>query len=116
MPEAHPALAIEISVTAACRLFPGTPALVFWWAGHARDAGVRLTFGAAYQAAVAHWAPLAKQAQSQRFAVLHRKSWSTRRAVAAEAALEHLVATIEAELAAAPSDELSLASVAKLAV
>lgn len=96
----HPALAVHISPTTACRLFPDTPASVFWWEGHAHGSGVRLTFGAAYRAASAFWGPRAKAAQSARFSITHRQVWAVRRAAAAEAALARLQEVIEAELAA----------------
>jgi hypothetical protein len=96
----HPALANEISVSTARRLFPGTPNKVFWWAGRAHGVGVKLSFGTAYHVACAHWEAELKAARSARYSVAGHARWQARRATAAEAALAHLQIVIVAELAA----------------
>jgi hypothetical protein len=99
MPD-HPALAVEISIATARRLFPGTSYGTFWWHCRETSAGPRLTFAEAYRAAAQHWAGEAQAAQSARFSVTHRRTWKTRKATAAEAALARFQAAIDAELAA----------------
>jgi hypothetical protein len=94
---AHPALAVEITVATARRLFPGTPNRIFWWAGHAHGAGVRMSFGTAYQVAAEYWATKAKAAQAARFSIMHRNAWKTRRAAAAAAAQDHFALVIRSE-------------------
>jgi hypothetical protein len=101
MPDrAHPALAVEISIATARRLFPGTSYGTFWWHCRETSAGPRLTFGEAYRAAAQHWAGEALAAQAARFSVTHRQTWKARRASAAKAGLAHLKKIINAELAA----------------
>lgn len=99
MPDAHPALAVEISIATARRLFPGTSYGTFWWHCRETSAGPRLTFGEAYRAAAQHWAGEAQAAQAARLSIMHRRAWAARRAAAAEAALANLQEVIAAELA-----------------
>lgn len=102
---AHPALGIQISPANARRLFPGTPNKVFWWAGRAHGAGVRLSFGTAFRVATEYWTAEAKSAQASRFSIMHKSAWKARRAAAAEAGLIHLREAIDRELAALAGQE-----------
>lgn len=100
MPErAHPALGVEITIASARRLFPGTPAGVFWWACHATSAGERLTFFEAYRVAAEHWQSRAKAAQSARRSVAIFRHRKTRKKAAEEAGYAGLRAVIDFELA-----------------
>lgn len=96
--ERHPALRLQITVTRAKRLFPGTPPGLFYRAAPHDGAGRFLSFGQAFQIARQHWLPRREAAKSARRSAFTSARFRAERAARLPGAVDHVAGVVADEL------------------
>lgn len=97
--ENHPMLRVPISTAMARRLFPGTPAALFYEAAPHDGRGRFLALGQAFQIARDFHLPRREAAKRGRRSVFTRARFRAAKAAPLPGAVDHLVDTVNAELA-----------------